>query len=97
MQSIRVDGHDILAVLSATQAARKYVMTHQKPILIEAMAYRLGAHSSSDDPSGYRDKAEEEKWQQEDPVGRFERFMLQQEGSQQQKLRHNVKPSSKIF
>ncbi|MBR9727914.1 thiamine pyrophosphate-dependent dehydrogenase E1 component subunit alpha [Shewanella intestini] len=76
MHTIRVDGNDMLAVLAATQQARAYALEHNAPVLIEAMSYRLGAHSSSDDPSGYRSKEEEEKWQQHDPVKRFKLWMI---------------------
>ncbi len=76
MPCIRVDGNDILAVMAVTQQARAYVLSHQAPILIEAMTYRVGAHSSSDDPTGYRSKEEEDTWRAEDPVGRFKLWML---------------------
>jgi 2-oxoisovalerate dehydrogenase E1 component alpha subunit len=76
MHTIRVDGNDMLAVLAATQQARAYAVENNAPVLIEAMTYRLGAHSSSDDPSGYRSKDEEAKWQQHDPVKRFKLWMI---------------------
>lgn len=78
MYTIRVDGNDMLAVLAATQQARAYAVDNNAPVLIEAMTYRLGAHSSSDDPSGYRSKDEEAKWQQHDPVVRFKLWMMSQ-------------------
>ncbi|MGZ9898477.1 thiamine pyrophosphate-dependent dehydrogenase E1 component subunit alpha [Shewanella gaetbuli] len=76
MHTIRVDGNDMLAVLAATQQARAYALEHNAPVLIEAMTYRLGAHSSSDDPSGYRSKDEEAKWQLHDPVKRFKLWLI---------------------
>ncbi|WP_335919552.1 thiamine pyrophosphate-dependent dehydrogenase E1 component subunit alpha [Shewanella algae] len=76
MHTIRVDGNDMLAVLAATQQARAYALENNAPVLIEAMTYRLGAHSSSDDPSGYRSKEEEAKWQQHDPVKRFKLWLI---------------------
>ena len=66
----------ILAVLKATQDARKYALEENKPVLIEAMSYRLGAHSTSDDPSGYRTREEEAKWQAHDPILRMKNWML---------------------
>jgi len=78
IKTIRVDGNDILAVLKATQLARAYATTECKPVLIEAMSYRLGAHSTSDDPSGYRTKEEEEKWQENDPILRMKNWLLKQ-------------------
>lgn len=71
MDVIRVDGNDILAVHEATRAARQLAVEHNRPVLIEAMTYRLAAHSSSDDPSGYRSKDEEAAWRQKDPILRM--------------------------
>jgi len=75
IETIRVDGNDCLAVLLATQTAREYALAHNKPVLIEAMSYRLGAHSTSDDPSGYRSKEEEELWAKIDGVLRFKAWI----------------------
>ena len=78
MHTLRVDGNDLLAVLLATQTAREYALKYNKPVLIEAMSYRLGAHSTSDDPSGYRSKEEEEGWAKIDPVLRMRLWMESQ-------------------
>jgi 2-oxoisovalerate dehydrogenase E1 component alpha subunit len=78
IKTIRIDGNDILAVLKATQIARAYAVNESKPVLIEAMSYRLGAHSTSDDPSGYRTKEEEAKWQRHDPISRMKNWLLKQ-------------------
>lgn len=78
MKTIRVDGADILAVYQATQMAREHALKHHEPVLIESIAYRLGAHSSSDDPSGYRSKEEEALWRKNDPIARFKAWLLQQ-------------------
>jgi 2-oxoisovalerate dehydrogenase E1 component alpha subunit len=78
IETLRVDGNDLLAVLLATQTAREFALKHNKPVLIEAMSYRLGAHSTSDDPSGYRSKEEEELWAQIDGVLRFKTWMISQ-------------------
>lgn len=75
MQTIRVDGNDVLAVLLATQQARRLAVEEHEPILIEAMTYRLGAHSSSDDPSAYRSRKEEDVWRRKDPVARFRHWL----------------------
>lgn len=71
VKTIRVDGNDLLAVYQATQKARELAIAEQCPVLIEAMSYRLAAHSTSDDPTGYRSKEEEEKWRQRDPIKRM--------------------------
>ena len=89
IKTIRIDGNDILAVLKATQAAREYAVKEHKPVLIEAMSYRLGAHSTSDDPSGYRTREEEEKWQEHDPVLRMKIWMMNNnwwDGTQENEL-----------
>lgn len=78
LKTIRVDGNDVLAVLKATQEARRLAVEEHQPVLIEAMTYRLGAHSSSDDPSGYRSRKEEELWRQKDPVARFKNWLILQ-------------------
>lgn len=71
VKTIRVDGNDALAVYAATKQAREIALAENCPVLIEAMTYRLAAHSTSDDPSGYRSKDEEEKWRAKDPILRF--------------------------
>lgn len=78
IKTLRIDGNDVLAVIKATQTARAYALKENAPMLIEAMSYRLGAHSTSDDPSGYRTREEEEKWQANDPILRMKNWMLAQ-------------------
>jgi 2-oxoisovalerate dehydrogenase E1 component alpha subunit len=78
MKAIRVDGVDTLAVYEAVKMAREYTVTHNEPVLIESIAYRLAAHSSSDDPSGYRSKDEEENFRQNCPIARFKSYLLKQ-------------------
>lgn len=75
VRTIRVDGNDVLAVYAATKLAREIALKEACPVLIEAMTYRLAAHSTSDDPSGYRSKDEEAKWQQKDPIERFKKWL----------------------
>jgi 2-oxoisovalerate dehydrogenase E1 component alpha subunit len=72
---VRVDGNDILAVVKATQDAVKRARSGEGPTLIEAVTYRQGAHSSSDDPRAYRADDEHEKLLQTDPIVRFRRYM----------------------
>ncbi|KAL3844757.1 hypothetical protein ACJIZ3_002160 [Penstemon smallii] len=78
--SIRVDGNDALAVFSAVCMARTMAIREGKPVLIEALAYRAGHHSTSDDSSKYRPIEEIEWWKEaQNPVTRF-REWLQGEG-----------------
>ncbi len=97
MHAIRVDGNDILAVYRATEEARRIAVERNEPVLIEAMTYRLAAHSSSDDPSGYRSRKEEEAWREKDPISRMKAWLLDQgwwseeeEKSLQESLRREV-------
>lgn len=78
MHVIRVDGNDVLAVYQATHEARRIAVERQQPVLIEAMTYRLAAHSSSDDPSGYRSKQEEDVWRSKDPLSRMRHWLVHQ-------------------
>jgi len=78
IKTLRIDGNDILAVMKAVQWAREYTLAENSPVIIEAMSYRLGAHSTSDDPSGYRTREEEAKWQANDPILRMKNWLLAQ-------------------
>lgn len=74
--AIRVDGTDVFAVYNATKQAREYVLKHNKPVIIEAMAYRVGHHSTSDDSTAYRSAQEIETWQKtEQPITKLENYM----------------------
>ncbi|RMH39230.1 MAG: thiamine pyrophosphate-dependent dehydrogenase E1 component subunit alpha [Deltaproteobacteria bacterium] len=75
MPGIRVDGNDILAVIQVAQEAVDRARAGDGPTLIEACTYRRGAHSSSDDPSVYRDAREPEEWARRDPVNRFRNYL----------------------
>ncbi|WP_113906359.1 thiamine pyrophosphate-dependent dehydrogenase E1 component subunit alpha [Aliidiomarina celeris] len=76
MKAIRVDGNDIFAVYAATQEARRIALEEGEPVLIEAMSYRMAGHSTSDDPTGYRTKEEEEKWRAKEPMIRFRNWLI---------------------
>ncbi|TMO22741.1 MULTISPECIES: thiamine pyrophosphate-dependent dehydrogenase E1 component subunit alpha [unclassified Pseudoalteromonas] len=77
IKTIRVDGSDALAVYAATKKAREIAATQGEPVLIESIAYRLGAHSTSDDPSGYRSKDEEVNYKT-CPIERFRKWLVKQ-------------------
>ncbi|MDR2381694.1 MAG: pyruvate dehydrogenase (acetyl-transferring) E1 component subunit alpha [Bifidobacteriaceae bacterium] len=64
----QVDGNDVSACYSATRAALERIHAGGGPEIIEAVTYRLGPHTTSDDPSSYRPKAEEAAWQERDPI-----------------------------
>ncbi|KAI9331570.1 thiamine diphosphate-binding protein [Obelidium mucronatum] len=76
IHTIRVDGNDVLAVYVATKEARRIAVEEQKPVLIEALTYRVSHHSTSDDSSAYRPKKEVADWMNQDnPINRFRKFL----------------------
>ncbi|KAI7883149.1 Dehydrogenase, E1 component [Lichtheimia hyalospora FSU 10163] len=76
IDTIRVDGNDIWAVYNATKAARQIAVEENRPVLIEAMTYRIGHHSTSDDSTKYRDRKEvEERAKFDNPVTRLRRYL----------------------
>lgn len=76
---VRVDGNDVLTVYAVVRAAADRARRGEGPTLIEAVTYRMGAHSSADDPTRYRPDAELAVWSAQDPIARYERW-LKQEG-----------------
>ncbi|MER7131994.1 pyruvate dehydrogenase (acetyl-transferring) E1 component subunit alpha [Streptosporangium saharense] len=73
---IRVDGNDVLACLAVTRKALADVRSGQGPTLIEAFTYRMGAHTTSDDPTRYRVASELEAWKLKDPIERVRAYMF---------------------
>lgn len=71
-EGLRVDGNDILAVLAATRYALDKIRRGEGPVMIEAETYRMGAHTTADDPTKYRQRDEEEEWGTLDPIERLE-------------------------
>ena len=77
MESVRIDGNDVLATHEATSYARRVCIEENRPILIEAMTYRIGHHSTSDDSSKYRSTEEVNSWiTNNTPIKRLKRFLL---------------------
>ena len=72
---VRVDGNDVLAVYAVTKAALNWARSGQGPMLIEAFTYRMGAHTTSDDPTKYRISAEVEVWKLRDPIARLKAYL----------------------
>jgi pyruvate dehydrogenase E1 component alpha subunit len=75
MPGVRVDGNDVFAVIHVVREAIERAARGDGPTLIEALTYRLGAHSTSDDPSRYRDPMEVDAWSQRDPILRLRRHL----------------------
>ena len=77
--AVRVDGNDVLATYAVTAEALERARSGGGPTFVEAYTYRMGAHTTSDDPTRYRSAAEEEHWRQRDPIDRL-RLHLQARG-----------------
>lgn len=73
---IQVDGNDVLAVYAATKEAVERARKGDGPTLIEAETYRLGPHTTSDDPTIYRESKEVEEWLQKEPLIRFKKYLI---------------------
>jgi 2-oxoisovalerate dehydrogenase E1 component alpha subunit len=76
---VRIDGNDVLASYAVTRAALDNARNGQGPTLIEAYTYRMGAHTSSDDPTRYRVAGEVESWKAKDPISRVKAFLTKQQ------------------
>jgi pyruvate dehydrogenase E1 component alpha subunit len=72
---LRVDGNDVLAVHAVTKAALERARRGEGPTFIEAFTYRMGAHTTSDDPTRYRIAAEVEEWKLKDPIARVKAYL----------------------
>ncbi|MHB1432895.1 MAG: pyruvate dehydrogenase (acetyl-transferring) E1 component subunit alpha [Streptosporangiaceae bacterium] len=73
---LRVDGNDVLACLAVTRKALKAAREGQGPTMIEAYTYRMGAHTTTDDPTRYRLSAELESWKLKDPIERVRQYLI---------------------
>jgi pyruvate dehydrogenase E1 component alpha subunit len=74
-RGVRVDGNDVLACQAVTAAALQQARDGGGPMLIEAVTYRMGAHTTSDDATRYRDADEVAEWKAKDPIDRVERYL----------------------
>jgi pyruvate dehydrogenase E1 component alpha subunit len=72
---IRIDGNDVLAVLAVTRAALQRAREGQGPTLVEAYTYRMGAHTTTDDPTRYRLSEDLETWKLKDPIQRVKAYL----------------------
>jgi len=88
LPGIQVDGNDVLAVYAAAREAVERARAGDGPTLIECVTYRLGVHTTADDPTKYRSDAEVAMWEQKDPLTRFKAYLekrnLLEEGLEQQ-------------
>ncbi len=72
---VRIDGNDVLACLAVTRKALRHARDGKGPMLIEAFTYRMGAHTTSDDPTRYRLASELEQWKLRDPIERVKAYL----------------------
>ncbi len=89
-EGVRVDGNDVLAVYKAVKEAVVKARNGGGPTVIEAITYRIGAHSTADDPKRYRVEREVEEWRKRDPIDRF-RLYLQRKGIWSEDLEAKVR------
>jgi pyruvate dehydrogenase E1 component alpha subunit len=72
---VRVDGNDVLATYAVSQAALQRARDGQGPTLVEAYTYRMGAHTTTDDPTRYRLSEDLETWKLKDPIQRVKAYL----------------------
>jgi pyruvate dehydrogenase E1 component alpha subunit len=94
MPGIRVDGNDVLACYAVTEEAARRARAGGGPTLIEAVTYRMGPHTTSDDPTRYRSDEELEYWAARDPIKRY-RTYLQAQGVWTERLEDRIAAKSK--
>jgi 2-oxoisovalerate dehydrogenase E1 component alpha subunit len=75
MPGVRVDGNDVLAVYQVAKEARDRAVRGEGPTLVETVTFRLGPHSSSDDPKKYQANELLEEWKAKDPIERFRGYL----------------------
>jgi pyruvate dehydrogenase E1 component alpha subunit len=85
---IRVDGNDVFAVYAAVRVAAERARAGEGPTLIEGLTYRLGAHTTSDDPTKYRTDEEVKLWEKRDPLLRLEHYLLGTKALGEDDVRH---------
>lgn len=91
--SLRVDGNDVLAVMAATRVALDRARNGGGPTFIEAVTYRMGPHTTADDPTRYRDANELEDWAAKDPIERV-KSLLDRKGLLTEELQRHVKDNA---
>ena len=84
---VRVDGNDVLATYAVTKAALQRAREGSGPTLVEAYTYRMGAHTTTDDPTRYRLSDDVEHWKLKDPIARVEVYLQAQRAGRRRVLR----------
>ena len=86
-EGVQIDGNDVLAVYKATRSAVDKARSGGGPTLIEAITYRMGGHSTSDDPTVYRSSEEVEMWKKRDPITRFTAYLVKKGITNEQEIK----------
>jgi pyruvate dehydrogenase E1 component alpha subunit len=89
-EGIRVDGNDVLAVYRASKEAVDKARKGEGPTMVECLTYRMGPHSTSDDPKRYRSTDEVEEWRKKDPIERFKLY-LHKKGILDEKMESKIR------
>ena len=76
LPGMRVDGNDVLAVYRAVRQAAERARAGEGPTFVECVTYRIGAHSTSDDPTRYRSEEEVKRWAEKDPIDKLRRHLV---------------------
>lgn len=92
----RVDGNDVLATYAVTKHAVDRARRGEGPSLVEAVTYRMEAHTTADDPTRYRTPEELAEWRERDPIARFEVF-LEREGLMDDGLRERIDDEAEAY
>lgn len=90
MPGILIDGNDLLAAYAVTKEAVERARAGNGPAMIEALTYRIGAHTTADDPTRYRDDQEVAEWRKKDPIERVKRY-LEQNGAWTESWEHEIR------
>lgn len=80
MPGVQVDGNDLFAVYETVHEAADRARSGEGPTLVEAVTYRLGPHTTADDPQRYRSDAEGDEWRRKDPLERLRIYLSEREG-----------------
>jgi 2-oxoisovalerate dehydrogenase E1 component alpha subunit len=96
MPGYRCDGNDVLATYAVSKMAVDRARRGEGPSLVEAVTYRMEAHTTADDPTRYRTPEELEQWKRRDPIARFETF-LEREGLLDDELRERIDEEAQAY
>ena len=92
----RIEGMDVVDVREHVSRILEKIRKNGGPYLLEIMTYRYRGHSMGD-PERYRDKEEVKKWEEQDPIGKFRNYILEQEITTEEELKEKEEEAEKII